>query len=245
MFNPLNFFWGRGVSSALSTALTPTIHRYYSADDNFAAITTNGYFDQLIQPTTSSVNQIVGINDNHLIIGDFIQVKDSTNATTFITVTQLSPTIITQEIDVNVPAGSIGTTELGAGSVTRPKLATDVYTSSTLNGQFSGPWASPIVAAVFVEKNNNTVTVALPEISALSTISTIITYSVNLDSAFRPNTLAVFQTITILNNGVPEFGTAEVTPTGQLRIGINASLNGFGAAGDAGIIKGSFSYIAI
>lgn len=126
-FNSLNFIFARGVSNCLATDATPAPHLYGSDEDSMSTIAAAGYFDALI-PATPTANINAGINDNKLKVGDFIQVRDSSNETTFLQITQLTPTILTSQNAVDIPPGSIGTVQLADLAVTTPKLADSAVT---------------------------------------------------------------------------------------------------------------------
>lgn len=260
-FNIKYFFLDRGNLYSVATLGMPAMHRYGSPDDDMTTIATTGYFDALIPPQDLPPQPLIsgGLNENYIDVGDYILATDNTKETTFLQITQVTPTVIVTQSAVDIPDGSITTaklanlavttakiansaitdTQIATNAVTLAKLGPDVSLSGTLSGTFSGPFASPIAAIIDYALITEGILVHIPVTTGTSTTGAIMTFSAALPSGFRPaqDTLAL---VPVTDNSGAAVGCAKVTTAGVITVGVTAALSAFQNTGTAGVSSSTF-----
>lgn len=187
---------------------------------------------------TNTIKQATGTN---------LQVGDTTtttmeiggNGTTSVLVGGASTTTITLgAATTNVEIGSPLTFLNTSASIT-------TFNELIIPGAiFSGPWGpTTFITKVTFQLFNSVVYVSITGVSAApaSVANIISSNSGIIPSAFRPaaNRTAPAR---VFDNAAPAYGTASVTSTGTITVGVGANQGNFTGSGNAGFFDISFSY---
>lgn len=204
---------------------------YTKTDEAIAAITVDGYFD--------AINGIVnGVTANDVLkVGDIIWVVAS-DAQSFISVDDISPTIATSEFSVVLGADSVGTINIVDGAVTAAKIANLTITNADVAAGAAIDYSklAPLPSGdILVGSNANvpTARAVTGDITLSNTGVTAIAAGAIVDADINAAAAIEFSKLAPLNSGKILLGSAfnvatDVFMSGDVTIG-NTGVTTIGA----------------